>query len=80
MVEVIIQSGITREQEDSIEKAAKGGTPEIIGEEIVAITEQIVVEAKEEVIEAPSRMRLKLRGLEVVWERASVQFYQAHKH
>jgi uncharacterized protein YukE len=59
--------------------AAKGVTPEIIGEEIVATTEEIVAEMKEEAIEAPSRLREKFRRLEAVWGRAAVQFYQAPK-
>ncbi len=52
--------------------AAKGVTPEIIAEEIAA-------EVKEEAIEAPSRLRAKLRGLEAMWERTSTQFFQAPK-
>jgi hypothetical protein len=59
--------------------AAKGVTPEIIGEEIVATTEEIAAEVKEEVIEAPSKLRAKLRELEAMWERASTQFLQAPK-
>ena len=59
--------------------AAKGVTPEIIGEEIVATTEEIAAEVKEEVIEAPSKLRAKLRELEATWERASTQFLQAPK-
>ena len=59
--------------------AAKGVTPEIVTEEIVATTEEIVTEVKEEVIEAPSRLREKFRRLEAVWGRAAVQFYQAPK-
>jgi len=69
-----------------MEKAAEGVTPEIITEEIVATTEEIVAtteeivaEAKEEVIEAPSKLRRKLRELEAMWERASIQFFQAPK-
>jgi uncharacterized protein YukE len=63
-----------------MEKAAKGvTTPEIVGEEIVATTEQIVAEVKEEAVEAPSRLREKFRRLEAVWGRAAVQFYQAPK-
>ena len=62
-----------------MEKAAKGVTPEIITEEIVATTEEIVAEAKEEAIEAPSRLRAKLRELEAMWERSSTQFFQAPK-
>ena len=63
-----------------MEKAAKGvTTPEIVGEEIVATTEQIVAEVKEEAIEAPSRLREKFRRLEAVWGRADVQLYQAPK-
>jgi hypothetical protein len=53
--------------------APKGGAPEIIGEEIVATTEEIVAEVKEEAIEAPSRIRQKLRQLVAVWDRASVR-------
>ena len=44
---------------------AKGINPQIT-------TEEIVVEGKEEVKEAPSRIRKKLRQLAAVWERASV--------
>ena len=49
-----------------MEKAAKGVTPEII-------TEEIVAEAKDEVKEAPSRIHNKLRQLAAVWEGASVR-------
>jgi hypothetical protein len=63
-----------------MEKAAKGvTTPEIVGEEIVATTEELVAEVKEEAIEAPSRLREKFRRFEAVWGRAAVQFYQAPK-
>ena len=48
---------------------AKGITP----------AEEIMVEAKEEAIEAPSRLRAKLRELEALWERTSTQFFQAPK-
>ena len=44
---------------------AKGINPKIT-------TEEIVVEGKEEVKEAPSRIRKKLRQLAAVWECASV--------
>ena len=57
-----------------MEKAAKGLTPEGITEEIGATTEEIVAEAKEEAIEAPSRLRAKLRELEAMWERSSTRF------
>ena len=62
-----------------MEKAAKGVTPEIITEEIVSTTEEIAAEVKEEVIEAPSRLRRKLRELEAMWARTSTQFFQAPK-
>ena len=62
-----------------MEKAAKGGTPEIITEEIVDTTKEIVAEAKEEAKEAPSKLLAKLRGLEAMWERTSTQFFQAPK-
>jgi hypothetical protein len=63
-----------------MEKAAKGvTTPEIVGEEIVATTEELVAEVKEEAIEAPSRLREKFRRFEAMWGRAAVQFYQAPK-
>ena len=56
-----------------MEKAAKEVAPEITpAEEIKVSTEQIVAEAKEEVKEAPSRLRAKLRQLAAVWEGASV--------
>ena len=54
-------------------KAAKGITPESITEEVVVTTEQIVAEAKKEVIEAPSRIRQILRQLAAKWERAGVR-------
>ncbi len=57
-----------------MEKAAKEVAPESTpAEEIKVATEQIVAEAKEEVKEAPSRIRNKLRQLAAVWERASVR-------
>ncbi len=57
-----------------MEKAAKGvTTPEIVAEEIVATTEEIAAEVKEEVIEAPSRLRQALHRLAAPWERVSVQ-------
>ena len=63
-----------------MEKAAKEVAPEIPpAEEIMVTTEEIVAEAKEEVKEAPSRQRAKLRELEATWERASIQFFQAPK-
>jgi hypothetical protein len=49
-----------------MEPAAKGTTPEII-------TEEIVAEAKEEAKEAPSRLRQELHRLAAVWERGSVR-------
>ncbi len=42
--------------------------------------QEIVAEATEEAIEAPSRLRKKLRELEAMWERASIQFFQAPKN
>jgi hypothetical protein len=57
-----------------MEKAAKEVAPEITpAEEIKVSTEQIVAEAKEEVKEAPSRLRAKLRQLAAVWEGANVR-------
>ena len=57
-----------------MEKAPKEVAPEITpAEEIKVSTEQIVAEAKEEVKEAPSRLRAKLRQLAAVWEGASVR-------
>jgi hypothetical protein len=56
-----------------MEKAAKGVSPEIVTEEIVATTEEIVTEVKEEVIEAPSRLRQALHRLAALWERVSVR-------
>ncbi len=55
---------------------AKGITP---AQEIGITTEEIVAEAKEEAIEAPSRLRAKLRELEAMWERTSSQFFQVPK-
>jgi uncharacterized protein YukE len=51
---------------------AKGINPQIT-------TEEIVADVKEEVKEAPSKLRQKLHELEAVWERASIQFFQAPK-
>ena len=51
---------------------ARGINPQIT-------TEEIVVEAKEEAKEAPSRLGAKLRELEAMWERTSTQFFQAPK-
>jgi uncharacterized protein YukE len=63
-----------------MEKAAKEVAPEITpAEEIMVTTEEIVAEAKEEVKEAPSRLRQKLHELEAIWERASIHFFQAPK-
>ena len=63
-----------------MEKAAKEVAPEITpAEEIMVITEVIVAEAKEEAKEAPSKLLQKLHELEAVWERASIQFFQAPK-
>ena len=57
-----------------MEKAAKEVAPKITpAEEIKVSTEQIVAEAKEEVKEAPSRIREKLRQLAAVWEGANVR-------
>ena len=43
------------------------------------ITPQITTEVTEEVKEAPSKLRQKLHELEAIWERASIQFFQAPK-
>ena len=57
-----------------MEKAPKEGALEITpAEEIMVSTEQIVAETKEEVKEAPSRLRAKLRELAALWEGASVR-------
>jgi hypothetical protein len=56
-----------------MEKAAKGVSPEIVTEEIVATTEEIVADVKEEAIEAPSSLRQALHRLAAKWERASVR-------
>jgi uncharacterized protein YukE len=53
---------------------AKGINPQITTEEIMLTTE-----VKEEVKEAPSKLRQKLHELEATWERASTQFFQAPK-
>ena len=49
---------------------AKEITP---AEEIMVTTEEIVTEAKDEVKEAPSNIRKRLRQLAAVWESASVR-------
>jgi hypothetical protein len=56
-----------------MEPAAKGTTPEIIAEEVVATTEEIVAEVKEEAKEAPSKLRQQLHRLAAVWDRVSVR-------
>ena len=57
-----------------MEKAPKEVAPEIPpAEEIMVSTEQIVAETKEEVKEAPSRLRAKLRQLAALWEGANVR-------
>ena len=57
-----------------MEKAAKEVAPEITpAEEIKITTEEIVAEAKEEVKEAPSRIRKKLHQLAAVWKGANVR-------
>jgi hypothetical protein len=57
-----------------MEKAAKEVAPEVTpAEEIKVTTEQIVAEAKDEVKEAPSRIRNKLRHLAALWEGTSVR-------
>ena len=53
---------------------AKGINPQITTEEIM-----LTPEVKEEVKEAPSKLRQKLHKLEATWERASTQFFQAPK-
>jgi len=53
---------------------AKGINPEITTEEIM-----LTPEVKEQVKEAPSKLRQKLQKLEATWERASTQFLQAPK-
>ena len=52
-----------------MDKAAK----ENITEEIIVSPEELVDGVKEEVKEAPSRVRQKLRQLATVWGRASVR-------
>ena len=57
-----------------MEKAAKEVAPEITpAEEVMVTTEEIVAEAKEEVKEAPSRIRKTLRQMTAVWEGASAR-------
>ena len=52
----------------------KGINPQITTEEIM-----LTPEVKEEVKEAPSKLRQKLHELEAKWERTSIQFFQAPK-
>ncbi len=94
MLKVYVQTGgadesrPTKGKEEQMEKAAKEVATEITPaeeikvatEEIKVATEEIVAEAKEEVKEAPSRLRQRLHELEAIWERASVQFFQAPKN
>ena len=53
---------------------AKGINPQITTEEIM-----LSPEVKEEVKEAPSKLRQNLHELEAKWERTSIQFFQAPK-
>jgi hypothetical protein len=52
----------------------KSINPEITTEEIMRTPE-----VKEEVKEAPSKLRQKLHELEAKWERTSIQFFLAPK-
>ena len=64
-----------------MEKLAKEVAPEITpAEEIKVATEEIVAETKQEVKEAPSRLGQRLRELEALWERTSVQFFHVPKN
>ena len=75
------ESRPTTGQEAQMEKAAKEVATEITpAEEIKVATEEIVAETKEEVKEAPSRLRQRLHEMEAIWERAGVQFFQAPKN
>ena len=57
-----------------MEKAPKEVAPEITpAEEIMVSTQGVMAEAKEEVKEAPSRLRAKLRQLAALGEGASVR-------
>ena len=56
-----------------MEQAAKGDPPEVIAEEIVVTTEEIAAEVKEETIEAPCRLRQRLRRLAAIWGRSSIR-------
>ena len=57
---------------------AKGINPEITTE-VTEEVKEITTEVAEEVKEAPSKLRQKLHELEAMWERASIQFFQAPK-
>ena len=57
-----------------MEKVAKEVAPEITP------AEEIVAETKQEVKEAPSRLGQRLRELEALWERTSVQFFHVPKN
>ena len=57
---------------------AKGINPEITTE-VSEEVKEITTEVAEEVKEAPTKLRQKLHELEAIWERASIQFFQAPK-
>jgi hypothetical protein len=61
-------------------EAAKGINPEIAPEEVTEELKERVTEVKEEAKEAPSRLRKKREGLEAVWGRASIQFFESPKN
>jgi hypothetical protein len=80
MLKVYVQVGGAEESRPTgkevveMEKAPKEGALEITpAEEIMVSTEEIVAEAKEEAIEAPSRIRKTLRQLTAVWQGTSVR-------
>src|SRR5919107_703563 len=62
--------GINPDITTEVAEEAKEITP---AEEIMVTTEEIVTEAKDEVKEAPSNIRKRLRQLAAVWESASVR-------
>jgi uncharacterized protein YukE len=56
----------------------KGINPQITTE-VTEEVKEITTEVAEEVKQAPSKLRQKLHELEAMWERTSIQFFQAPK-
>ena len=59
---------------------AKGINPEVAPQEVTEELKEMATEVTEEVKEAPYRLRQRLQELQAMWERTSVQFFEAPKN